>query len=118
MTLASDIFAILLGAVVSLSSVALILFPRLRVWLAVQLCRGTSCLVTRIAPIAIMHDVALDLAGYVERSGGLTDPRRIKAYRGVLKGALGLAHLSQQLIVGPHPKQPKEEAPHAEAKAS
>ena len=109
--------AVLLG-VGSLSTISVGLFPRLRVWLAVQLCRGTSCLVTRIAPIAAMHDVALDLAGYVERSGGLNDPRRIKAYRGVLKGSLGLATLAQHIIVGPSPRQSKEEAPHAEAKAS
>lgn len=111
------IIAVLLG-VSSLSTITVGLSPRLRVWLAVQLCRGTSCLVTRTAPIAVMHDMALDLAGYVERSGGLNDPRRIKAYRGVLKGSLGLATLAQHLIVGPYPRQQREEALHAEKKAS
>ncbi len=101
----------------SLSLIVMGLYPRVRVWLAIQLCRGTPCLIARTGPAALMHDVALDLAGYVERSGGLTDPRRIKAYRGVLKGSIGLATLSQQLIAGPYPK-PREETPNAEAKAS
>ncbi len=111
--------AVLLGAIV-LSLAATILFPRLRVWLAVQLCRGTACLVARVGPTAVMHDTAMDLAGYVNRSGGLQDPnpRRIKAYRAILKGSLGLAHLAQLVIAGPYPKQPKEEATNAEEKVS
>ncbi|KKM76526.1 hypothetical protein LCGC14_1379190 [marine sediment metagenome] len=111
--------AVLLG-VGSLSLIAAVLFPRLRVWIAIQLCRGTTCLVARIRPAAVMHDVALDLAGYVNRSGGLQDPnpKRIKAYRVILKGSLALSHLAQQLIAGPFPKQLREETPHAEEKAS
>ena len=111
--------AVLLG-VISLSLLAAILFPRLRVWLAIQLCRGTTCLVARIGPTAVLHDTAMDLAGYVNRSGGLQDPnpRRIKAYRAILKGSLGLAHLAQLVIAGPYPKQSREEAPRAEKKAS
>ena len=100
-----------------LSTINLVLFPRLRVWLAIQLCRGTECLIARATPVAIMHDVALDLAGYVERSGGLNDPRRIKAYRGVMKGSLGLATLAQHIIAGPYPKL-REETANAEEKAS
>ena len=117
----SDIFAILLGAFVSLSCVAAILFPRLRVWLAVQLCRGTACLVARIGPTAVMHDTAMDIAEYVNRSGGMQDqnPKRIKAYRAILKGTLGLAHLAQLVIAGPYPKATKrEETTDAEKKAS
>ena len=110
--------AILVG-VGSLSLVATIMFPRLRVWLAIQLCGGTACLVARVGPTAVMHDTALDIAGYVNRSGGLQDPnpKRIKAYRAILKGTLGLAHLAQLVIAGPYPK-PREEVTNAEKKAS
>ena len=89
---------------------ALILFAkRVRIWLAIQLCRDTACLVVRIGPAAVMHDTALDLAGYVRRSGGLQDPKRIKAYRAVVTGANAIAALGQQLIAGPFPKKQREE---------
>ncbi len=110
--------AVLLG-VISLSLVAAILFPRLRVWLAIQLCRGTTCLVARIGPTAIMHDTALDMARYVERSGGLNDPKRIRAYRTILKAALNMAVLARSVIAGPYPKPEKvEEVSDAEKKGS
>ncbi|KKL09266.1 hypothetical protein LCGC14_2567580 [marine sediment metagenome] len=111
----TDVALAVQSGVIFLSCVAMILFPRLRVWLAIQLCRGTACLVARVGPTVVLHDTAMDLAGYVNRSGGLQDPnpKRIKAYRAILKGSLGLAHLAQLVIAGPYPKQSREETPDA-----
>lgn len=108
------ILAVLIGTGI-LSLAAVILFPRLRVWLAVQLCRETACLLVRIGPAAVMHDTALDLAKYVQHSGGLQDPKRIKAYRVIVTATTGIAALAQQLIAGPLPK-PREETPDADEK--
>ena len=105
------ILAVLTG-VALLSIIATLLFPRLRVWLGVHLCRGTACVLVRIGPAAIMHDTALDLARYVQTSGGLQDPKRIKAYRVVVTATTGIATLAQQLIVGP--LKSREELPNAE----
>ena len=80
------------------------MLQRFRVRLAVWLCKGTPCLVARASDVMSMHGIALNLGRYVSTSGGLQDPKRIKAYRTVLSAATGLVMFTRNVIVGPFPK--------------
>ncbi len=80
---------------------------RLRINLAIWLCKGTVCLVARADGVVQMHDIAYNLAQYVGASGGLQDPRRIKAYCVIFRAALALTMSARTVIVGPQkPVQP------------
>jgi hypothetical protein len=76
-------------------------FTRFRVWLATKLCAGTPCVVARRAPLALLHDTAFNVAQYVVQSGALNDPKRVKAYRTLLRGTQGMAFLARDILVGP-----------------
>lgn len=56
------------------------MFRRLRVWLAVILCRGTGHVVCRTQVVNDLKRDVVALEWYVEKSGGLNDPRRIRVY--------------------------------------
>ena len=58
---------------------------RFRVWLAQMLTKGTDCCVARSNDVSSLQSRVNDLARYVDESGGLQDPRRIRAYRRVLR---------------------------------
>ena len=91
---------------------------RFRIYLATLLCKGTPCSVARTEKVAALHDLALDLAKYVDTSGGLQDPRRIRAYRTVSKGALGIATLALEVAVGSPLLQKEEERDASTQKAA
>ena len=60
------------------------MIQRFRIWLAAWLCRGTPCTLARTSVVAQLVALAYEIDGYVQRSGALTDPSRIKAYRVLL----------------------------------
>lgn len=93
----------------ALLALVLVRVPRLRVWIALQLCRNTGCVVARYAPTYLMAKTAGDLLRYVERSGALQEPKRVKAYRVVSRGAMSIMVYAQDILAGPFPKKPKEE---------
>ncbi len=65
---------------------------RLCVWLAGWLIKGTDCCIVRSNNLQSLLRRADDLVDYVEDSGGLQDPRRIRAYRNILRSAVDLGH--------------------------
>ena len=75
------------------------LLRRLCVWLAKQLTRKTACIVARRDEVLSLGDAAEELADYVARSGGLQDPRRIKAYRRVLRGSFEVRNHARAVLV-------------------
>ena len=74
-------------------------WTRTRVAIAVWLTKGTPCTVVRNGPLEIIATQAFALAAYVQHSGGLQDPRRIRAYRVVLRAAASIAYRVQQLHI-------------------
>lgn len=60
------------------------MWHRLRVAFARLLVRGTGCTVTRDVETQELRSAGTELMEYVETSGGLQDPHRIRAYRRVL----------------------------------
>lgn len=77
------------------------MIARFQVWLAVLLCKGTGCVVTRRNRVDNLRGAARILAEYVGKSGGLQDPRRIVAYRTVLKASSVIGALTSDILVGP-----------------
>lgn len=75
------------------------MFQRFRIRLAIWLTRGTPCAITRLAPLVSLNNVAVRLREYVEKSGGLADPRRINAYRTILRAATDLSTAASTLLV-------------------
>ena len=71
---------------------------RLQVWLARQLCRGTACCVVRESQAKQTVGLASDLWLYVQASGGLHDPRRIRAYRQVLDFSAGIVQNGREML--------------------
>ena len=86
---------------------------RLKISLAVWLCRGSTCAVVRTLPVQEMQMIARDLTEYVQASGGLQDPHRINAYRRVLYDATHLEAAARQVIVSPRPILLLREESHA-----
>jgi hypothetical protein len=75
------------------------MWARFKVWLARRLCRNTACGVVRVGPTIVMLDTVYRLHQYVQRSGGLQDPRRIKAYREILAATSTVAGLGAQVLI-------------------
>lgn len=67
------------------------MLKRFRIWLATRLCRGTACVVARRGAVARLESLGCEIADYVERSGALNDPSRIRAYRVLLRAASELS---------------------------
>lgn len=83
---------------------------RLRVRLAMLLCKGTNCSVVRDMPTMMMLHQVGALAQYVEKSGGLsTHPtkHRLHAYKTILRTSNTIIGLGRQVLAGPFPKMPK-----------
>ena len=60
----------------------------------------------------MLHDTALNIAQYVVQSGALNDPKRVKAYRTLLRGTQGMMFIARDILVGPQPKpQPQPHVP-------
>lgn len=76
-------------------------FERFRVSLATWLVKNTSCLVARREPTIQMCAAALRLRTYIEASGGLQDPRRIRAYRVILRDVEKMHQYMTQVVAGP-----------------
>ena len=91
------------------------MFLRFRVWLASLLVRGTGFTVTRLSHAIAIRDVASSLYRYVETSGGLQDPYRIKAYRVILRSAVMIFTAVDRLVVGTLPTSLPEETHGPEA---
>lgn len=70
---------------------------RFKVWLALKLLKGSACTVARREHVEIMRWQAFHLGQYVQHSGGLQDPRRIRAYRIVLRAAASLVYLAKNI---------------------
>ena len=70
---------------------------RLSVWLARWLTKGTGCCVVRSSRVESLEGHVADLDSYVENSGGLQDPRRIRAYRYVLRVVGNIRHVVKDM---------------------
>lgn len=70
---------------------------RFRVWLARLLLRSTGCLVARAVPVAELQYLASDVARYIRMSGGLQDPRRIRAYRTLLRRSENISRAAGEI---------------------
>lgn len=81
---------------------------RFRVWLASLLIRRTLVVLVRARLVTDLRAAALTLHQYVESSGGLQEPHRIKAYRRILRLANEIELLSRAVLVG---EQTLEEPP-------
>lgn len=73
---------------------------RFRVWLAVLLVRGTKCLVAREEALSDLIEWSDDLYRYSRVSGGLNDPRRIKAYKRIGYSATAIQAAANRLLAG------------------
>lgn len=69
----------------------------MRVRAAQRLLRGTSLGVTSVGAATEIEFLAGRLVQYVRVSGGLCDPRRIRAYREVIRRSEALLSRAQQL---------------------
>ncbi len=75
------------------------MIKRFAVWLAKLLTRKTDCVVARRGRVEKLGAAAEELVDYVARSGGLQDPRRVKAYRQVLRGSLEVRNHAEAVLV-------------------
>lgn len=75
------------------------MMKRFRVWLANLLTRKTACVVVRREAVIGLGAAAESLVDYVARSGGLQDPKRIKAYRRVLRGSIEVRNHAEAVLV-------------------
>jgi len=75
------------------------MLQRFRVWLALRLVRRTDCVVVRAAPIREAVTMAGDLHQYVQRSGALQDPRRVKAWRRIVRLTTVLVGRAEQAVI-------------------
>lgn len=80
------------------------MLQRFRVALARLLTRGTKCTVVRAVVVENMQDTARRLEEYVQRSGGLQDPRRISAWREVFSLSRSIYVDSLEIEVGHQPQ--------------
>lgn len=72
---------------------------RTRVDIATRLLRGTPCSVARTKELRAIQQNAIELENYVETSGGLQEPRRIRAYRVILRRSLDISRSAARALV-------------------
>jgi len=80
------------------------MLQRLKIGLARWLTRGTPCTVVRTVVVENMQAEAQKLEDYIQRSGGLQDPRRINAWREVFSMARSIYVDSLEVEVGSEKK--------------
>jgi hypothetical protein len=88
------------------------ILQRFRIWLAVRLCAGTSCLVVRDRPLLLLLQTAAKMGDYIIKSGALTathSDRRLRAYKVLLRGSAAMLSFGREVMVGPFPAPPKPE---------
>ena len=73
------------------------MIKRFAVWLAKLLTKGTECRVVRSTRLVDLTHHTDTLEFYVNSSGGLQDPRRIRAYQVVLRIAGDIRHAMKDL---------------------
>lgn len=96
-------------------------FQRFRISLATWLVRNTPCLVARREPTIALVQEAMHLDYYVAQSGGLQDPRRIRAYYVVRESAQKIKDLASEVYVGNNCTgilPPREETVHGTAETT
>ena len=73
------------------------MLKRFRVWLARWLTRGTECCVVRSNRLESLGKETEDLDRYVTSSGGLQDPRRVRAYHVLLRITGNVRHAMKDM---------------------
>lgn len=72
---------------------------RFRVWWAMVLIRGTGLRIVRQGVVNDLRRRCDELDAYVDRSGALQSPHRIRAYRRVRGETAAARELAQQITV-------------------
>ncbi len=73
------------------------MIKRFAVWLARCLTKGTECCVVRSSRLEDLDQHTVKLGRYVESSGGLQDPRRVRAYHVVVRAVENIRHAMDDL---------------------
>ncbi len=73
------------------------MMKRFAVWLACLLTKGTECRVVRSTRLEDLGRHTDGLGRYVEASGGLQDPRRVRAFHVVVRAVENIRHAMKDL---------------------